>query len=99
MPDIRELIGQVAARNNIRVDEDDPIFAVGTINRLMLEEAVEDLIKRIRAVNVQPTVKIPAGYKLNVRVNRDILFDEPYRPTQSPEGSIRDSIRTEQRSR
>ena len=50
MPEIRELIGQIAARNNIRVDEDDPIFAVGTINRLMLEEAVEDLMKRIRAV-------------------------------------------------
>jgi hypothetical protein len=50
VPEIRELIGQVAARNNIRVDEDDPIFAVGTINRLMLEEAIEDLMKRIRAV-------------------------------------------------
>jgi len=31
-------------------------------------------------LNVQPTVKIPAGYKFNVRVNRDILFEEPYRP-------------------
>jgi hypothetical protein len=39
VPEIRELIGHVAARNNIRVDEGDPIFAVGTINRLMLEEA------------------------------------------------------------
>ncbi len=29
-------------------------------------------------LNVQPTVKIPAGYKFNVRVNRDILFEEPY---------------------
>jgi type IV secretory pathway VirB10-like protein len=31
-------------------------------------------------LNVQPTIKIPAGYKFNVRVNRDILFEEPYRP-------------------
>lgn len=31
-------------------------------------------------LNVQPTIKIPAGYKFNVRVNRDILFDEPYQP-------------------
>jgi len=37
-------------------------------------------------LNVQPTIKIPAGYKFNVRVNRDILFDEPYRPVQ-PLGS------------
>jgi type IV secretory pathway VirB10-like protein len=37
-------------------------------------------------LNVQPTIKIPAGYKFNVRVNRDILFEEPYRPVQ-PLGS------------
>jgi type IV secretion system protein VirB10 len=33
-------------------------------------------------LNVQPTIKIPAGYKFNVRVNRDILFEEPCRPVQ-----------------
>jgi len=33
-------------------------------------------------LNVQPTIKIPAGYKFNVRVNRDILFEEPYRPVR-----------------
>jgi type IV secretory pathway VirB10-like protein len=38
-------------------------------------------------LNIQPTVKIPAGYKFNVRVNRDILFEEPYRPT-SPEPQL-----------
>jgi type IV secretion system protein TrbI len=31
-----------------------------------------------RNLNVQPTVKIPVGYRFNVRVNRDILFDAPY---------------------
>lgn len=31
-------------------------------------------------LNVQPTIKIPAGYKFTVRVNRDILFEEPYGP-------------------
>lgn len=31
-------------------------------------------------LNVQPTIKIPPGYKFNVRVNRDILFEEPYAP-------------------
>jgi hypothetical protein len=36
-------------------------------------------------LNVQPTIKIPAGYKFNVRVNRDIVFEEPYRPMQSLE--------------
>lgn len=33
-----------------------------------------------RNLNVQPTIKIPVGYRFNVRVNRDILFDAPYAP-------------------
>jgi len=33
-------------------------------------------------LNVQPTVKIPAGYKFNVRVNRDMPFESPYEPAQ-----------------
>ncbi len=33
-------------------------------------------------LNVQPTIKIPAGYKFTVRVNKDILFEEPYIPVQ-----------------
>ncbi len=35
-----------------------------------------------RNLNVQPTVKVPAGYKFTVRVNRDILFESPYEPVQ-----------------
>lgn len=35
-----------------------------------------------RILNRQPTVKIPLGYRFNVRVNRDILFDGPYQPYQ-----------------
>ncbi len=31
-----------------------------------------------RNLNVQPTIKVPAGYKFNVRVDRDIVFDAPY---------------------
>ena len=33
-----------------------------------------------RNLNVQPTIKVPAGYKFVVRVNRDILFEAPYQP-------------------
>lgn len=33
-----------------------------------------------RNLNVQPTIKVPIGYRFNVRVNRDILFESPYRP-------------------
>jgi type IV secretion system protein VirB10 len=31
-----------------------------------------------RNLNVQPTIKVPAGYRFSVRVNRDIAFEAPY---------------------
>ena len=36
-----------------------------------------------RNLNVQPTIKVPAGYRFTVRVNRDILFEAPYEPVQA----------------
>ena len=33
-----------------------------------------------RNLDVQPTIKVPAGYKFTVRVNRDIMFEAPYEP-------------------
>lgn len=36
-----------------------------------------------RNLNVQPTIKIPAGYRFNVRVNRDLAFEGPYHPIGS----------------
>ena len=35
-----------------------------------------------RNMNVQPTIKVPAGYRFTVRVNRDILFEAPYQPAK-----------------
>jgi type IV secretory pathway VirB10-like protein len=48
-----------------------------------------------RNLNVQPTIKVAVGYRFNVRVNRDILFEEPYLPVQPPQsdGLIRRSNR------
>ncbi|MDR3734660.1 MAG: TrbI/VirB10 family protein [Acidobacteriaceae bacterium] len=31
-----------------------------------------------RNMDVQPTIKVPVGYRFNIRVNRDIAFSEPY---------------------
>ena len=36
-----------------------------------------------RNLNVQPTVKISAGYRFNVRAHRDILFEAPYLSTNA----------------
>jgi type IV secretion system protein VirB10 len=33
-------------------------------------------------LSIQPTVKIPIGYRFNVRVNRDMLFEAPYVPVE-----------------
>jgi type IV secretion system protein VirB10 len=33
-----------------------------------------------RNLNTQPTIKVPAGYRFAVRVDRDILFESPYQP-------------------
>jgi type IV secretion system protein VirB10 len=35
-----------------------------------------------RSLNLQPTIKVPIGYRFNVCVNRDLLFDAAYRPFQ-----------------
>jgi type IV secretory pathway VirB10-like protein len=35
-----------------------------------------------RNLNIQPTIKIREGYKFNVRVNRDMLFDAPSSPAE-----------------
>jgi type IV secretion system protein VirB10 len=35
-----------------------------------------------RNLNIQPTIKIREGYRFNVRVNRDMLFDAPYKPVE-----------------
>lgn len=47
--EIQKLIGEVAARNHCRIEDGDPIFAVSTINRLMLDEVVEGLLVRVGA--------------------------------------------------
>lgn len=37
-------------------------------------------------LNVQPTIRVNAGYRFTVRVNRDMLFESPYQPdTPQPE--------------
>jgi type IV secretion system protein TrbI len=35
-----------------------------------------------RNLNIQPTIKVRVGYRFTVRVNRDMLFDAPYKPVE-----------------
>jgi hypothetical protein len=54
VPDhIRALIGEVAARHNIKLDHDDPAFAIVTINQLMLERTLAEAYERMKSMPVE----------------------------------------------
>lgn len=55
-----------------------PAETAGTAVGQELSQLGADVTRR--NLNVQPTVKIHAGYRFNVRVNRDIEFEGPYQP-------------------
>jgi hypothetical protein len=48
-PDLRELIGEVAARHGIRLEPDDPAFALVTLHRLVFERVVAQTVQEIQA--------------------------------------------------
>ena len=48
MIDQRQLIGQVAAKNGIRLEPDDPAFALVTLNEAVLQDASAALTQEIR---------------------------------------------------
>jgi hypothetical protein len=49
MPDLQRLMAEVAIRNKIRIEPDDPLFAVVTLNQLVLEETAQRLLERVEA--------------------------------------------------
>src|SRR5580704_5118909 len=47
--DLKELAAKVSVEHGIRVDLDDPIMAVVTLNRLVLEHATNEIVEEVRA--------------------------------------------------
>jgi hypothetical protein len=43
----KRLVGEIASRYGIRLDENDPAFAIVRLNQLALEETSRDLIERM----------------------------------------------------
>lgn len=41
MPDMKQMISEVAAENSIRIEPGDPLFALVTMNRMVFEEAAQ----------------------------------------------------------
>lgn len=46
--DVKRLIGEVASRHRILLREDDPAFAIVTLNQLVLDAIAKDLIQQVR---------------------------------------------------
>src|SRR5215469_516049 len=49
MPDVKQLISEVAAENGILIEPNDPLFALVTMNRLVLDEAARKLQDNVKA--------------------------------------------------
>ena len=48
--DLKRLAAEVSVQHGIRVDPDDPMMAVVTLNRLVFEQAVAQVLERVQAV-------------------------------------------------
>jgi hypothetical protein len=47
--DLKKLAAEVSAEHGIRIDADDPVMAVITLNRLVFEQVVERAMARLQA--------------------------------------------------
>ena len=47
--DLRRLAAEVSAQHGIRIDPDDPLMAVVTLNRLVFEQAVAHVLDRVQS--------------------------------------------------
>lgn len=46
--DLKKLAAEVSAQHGIRIDPDDPIMAVMTLNRLVFERALDEVLERLK---------------------------------------------------
>lgn len=61
MLDVKRLIAEVAAQNGIRLEPDDPAFALVTLNQLVLEETANRLYGHISTALAQFTESLSKG--------------------------------------
>ena len=47
--DLKRLAAEVSVQHGIRIDPDDPMMAVVTLNRLVFEQAVSAVLERVQA--------------------------------------------------
>ncbi len=71
--DMKQLAAKVSVEHGIRVDPDDPIMAVVTLNRLVLEQAANEIVEEVRSATREfeqaaESVQLRAGGLLAQRV-------------------------------
>lgn len=74
-----------AAAGQLTVNRRNNVFSYPSAQELAGQAAAQNMAQigaeaTRRNLSVQPTIKVDIGYRFNVRVNRDLLFDAPYRP-------------------
>jgi len=71
--DPKQLAAKVSVEHGIRVDPDDPIMAVVTLNRLVLEQAANEIVEEVRSATREfeqaaESVQLRAGALVAQRV-------------------------------
>ena len=69
VPDVKRLAAEISVQHGIRVDPDDPMMAVVTLNRLVLEQAVGEIVEHLQAAtrdfqDATEKVQLRAGSRL-----------------------------------
>jgi hypothetical protein len=73
--DVHKLIGEIAARNQCRVEEWDPIFAVSTMNRMLMDEALGEMLRQIGVVVAEFEVTVRGVESHAVKLIRDVVAE------------------------
>jgi len=71
--DLKQLAAKVSVEHGIRVDLDDPIMAVVTLNRLVLEQSANEIVEGVRSATREfeqaaENVQVRAGTLVAQRV-------------------------------
>jgi hypothetical protein len=94
-PDVKMLIGEVAARHGITLQSDDPAFALVTVNQLVLEQTMLDLMQRTQEMTAEFD---RAGDRLQERAGR-VLAGELRKAGAEIRLALRQDIAVAMRSR
>ena len=75
--DLKRLAAEISVQHGIRVDPDDPMMAVVTLNRLMLEATVEEIVASLQSAtrelqDAAERVQLQAGVRLAKEI-RDVV--------------------------